>query len=626
MPAGTTIITHGLSLTSQFGSDSWVRAMGNAIAGRSPGSDVFLMYDFAAGVLKYDGGAAVPATFQAGTGSEEYIVYVSWESASSRTTPGWAESAAEGLYGTLRRYGLADANHPLHFIGHSYGTVVNSEVIQRLGYLDGLTVDQLTTLDPHDFYEVFTGSLTPTYEINVKQPDVHVWSNVTYADNYYNTAGTSSLFSPLPHGRALDGAMTQAAVNVNLSSLAGFNVSGSLPHSRVHEYYALTIDPAINLFDPSLDHSTWFAGSSTNYGYRYSRIGGTAADRAAYFAGYTQRTNPASPPDNSALDVGKDPPGRIYNGDFFNTVSGSGLLAGYTGSPQITGAPANPAALLNSAGKTLTHLPVYFPPHTKEFAFDYTVAGPPAGDALSVTFQRDDGQSFTFTDPGILNAPGSGTRTLDFSSFPNLSQLLGRMASITLTLNTTQSATSLAVDNLRIASPNVLPPAVTVNDGSAQRSRVTSLQLGFNQNVTLPVNPADAFQLRRQSDNALVALNAVVTGNVVSLTFAAGPVAAGSLADGRYTLTLRASQINGGAFDGNSDGIPGDDYVLTGTPTNGLFRLFGDSDGNGTVNSVDFLAFRLAFLGSSAPFDSDGNGTVDSGDFLQFRLRFLLSV
>src|SRR5438034_10324266 len=72
-PAGTTVITHGYSLTSQFDSQSWIRAMGNAIAARSPGPDVFLMYDFASGALSYDGGSKVPADFQAGTGSE-YIV------------------------------------------------------------------------------------------------------------------------------------------------------------------------------------------------------------------------------------------------------------------------------------------------------------------------------------------------------------------------------------------------------------------------------------------------------------------------------------------------------------------------------------------------------------------------
>ena len=53
--------------------------------------------------------------------------------------------------------------------------------------------------------------------------------------------------------------------------------------------------------------------------------------------------------------------------------------------------------------------------------------------------------------------------------------------------------------------------------------------------VTLPANPAAAFELKRQSDNMLVSLSATVAGNAVTLTFAGGPVEFGSLADGRYT-------------------------------------------------------------------------------------------
>src|SRR5262249_7575757 len=194
-PSGTTVITHGYTFpgTSQFGSDSWVRAMGNAIAARTPGPDVFLMYDFASGVLSFDGGSAVPPTFQADTGPEEYILYVNWQAASSNSTPGWAETVAEGLYGILRRYDLADGYHPLHVLGHSYGTVVNRETIQRLGYFDSLAVDQMTTLDPHDFFESFTEFISPNFESGVAMPDVHVWSNITYADNYFNTAGHSTL-------------------------------------------------------------------------------------------------------------------------------------------------------------------------------------------------------------------------------------------------------------------------------------------------------------------------------------------------------------------------------------------------------------------------------------------------
>lgn len=625
-PTGTMVITHGLSLTSQFGSDSWVRAMGNAIAARSPGPDVFLMYDFAAGEMRYDGGAKVASDFQAG--NDEYIVYVSWESASSRQTPGWAETTAEGLYGTLRRYGLADANHPLHFIGHSYGTVVNSEVIQRLGYLDGQSVDQMTTLDPHDFYEVFTGSITPNYEANIKQPDVHVWSNIRYADNYYNLSGTSTLFSPLPHGRPLDGAMDKAAINVNLSNLNGFlNVNGAMPHTRVHEYYALTIDPNINIFDPGQNTSTWFVpGPSTNYGFRYSRLGvastagGSEADRVAHWNGNTQRTSLAAPPDNSANDVGQDPPSRIYNGDFFNTMAGSGLLAGYTGSPQITGSPANPAALLNNSGKSFTHLPVYIPDHAESFAFDFGVSGPPSSDSLVITFQRDDNQSFTYTANGLLQSAGTGSLNLNAANFPALVQLQGRMASINFTLNTTQSITSLSVDNLRLNLPSIT--STQVNDGSNQRSIVTSLSVEFSALVTLPTNAADAFTVVGPNGQVPVSVDtsgSTATQTKTRLTFSGPGTLAGSLTDGNYVLTVLGNQITLGdqALNADNDGTPGGNFAFT------FHRLFGDADGNRSVTAADFNAFRLAY-GQSGPsiFDFNGDGTVSASDFNDFRMRF----
>src|SRR5262249_22649258 len=115
-------------------------------------------------------------------------------------------------------------------------------------------------------------------------------------------------------------------------------------------------------------------------------------------------------------------------------------------------------------------------------------------------------------------------------------------------------------------------------------------------------------------------------GNAVTLTFTGGPVEGGSLADGRYMLTVLAAQVNGGQFDGNGDGTAGDDYVLVGTPANGLFRLFGDSDGDGDVDTSDFAAFRAGFGGPSFTFDSDGDGDLDAVDFGAFRQRFGSSV
>jgi large repetitive protein len=43
---------------------------------------------------------------------------------------------------------------PLHLIGHSRGTVVNSEIVQRLGTWNPELDDiHMTTLDPHDFVQ-----------------------------------------------------------------------------------------------------------------------------------------------------------------------------------------------------------------------------------------------------------------------------------------------------------------------------------------------------------------------------------------------------------------------------------------------------------------------------------------
>src|SRR5262249_22235839 len=155
--------------------------------------------------------------------------------------------------------------------------------------------------------------------------------------------------------------------------------------------------------------------------------------------------------------------------------------------------------------------------------------------------------------------------------------------------------------------------SVDVNNGDAQRSRVTTIKVNLDQSVTLPANPADAFQLKRQWDNAAVALSASVAGNSVTLTFAPGvAVNSGSLADGRYTLTVVASQVSAGFFDGNNDGMAGDNYVLVGDPATApkLFRLYGDADGNGLVDGVDFGAFRSAFNTGNATFDFDGSGIV----------------
>jgi len=172
-----------------------------------------------------------------------------------------------------------------------------------------------------------------------------------------------------------------------------------------------------------------------------------------------------------------------------------------------------------------------------------------------------------------------------------------------------------------------VPPrvvGVVVNGGAGQRSRVTSVRVDFDTPVSLPAYPADAFRLRRQSDNGAVALGAAGvtdTATHVTLTFTGALSEFGSLADGRYTLTVMCAAVS------SANGAMAADFIFVGSPANGLFRVFGDADGDGDVDAADFNAFRGAFSsGASVTFDFDGDGDVDATDFGQFRQRFGSSV
>jgi hypothetical protein len=109
------------------------------------------------------------------------------------------------------------------------------------------------------------------------------------------------------------------------------------------------------------------------------------------------------------------------------------------------------------------------------------------------------------------------------------------------------------------------------------------------------------------------------------LTFSGPDIIGGSLADGGYTLTVRADQVHdrwGRELDGDGNGTAGGDRA------DGFHRLFGDSDGDGDVDGLDRDLFRSAFKTSVGDagylwyFDFDGEGDVDGRDNGQFNRRF----
>jgi hypothetical protein len=181
---------------------------------------------------------------------------------------------------------------------------------------------------------------------------------------------------------------------------------------------------------------------------------------------------------------------------------------------------------------------------------------------------------------------------------------------------------------LNTTAPSAHVTGVTVDNGAAQRSMVTTLAVTFDTTVNIA---AGAFALKRvglpnggAGDNATVGTINVSTQTVggvtvATLTFAGANVTAGSLADGNWTLTVDHTKVTTAV-----GGTPmAADYTQT-----GIKRLFGDANGDGHVDNADFFLFRSTFglstgqAGFLAAFDYDGSGTIDNADFFQFRARF----
>jgi hypothetical protein len=136
-----------------------------------------------------------------------------------------------------------------------------------------------------------------------------------------------------------------------------------------------------------------------------------------------------------------------------------------------------------------------------------------------------------------------------------------------------------------------------------------------------------AIELRRQDGSlvdARVSISLVGGKTVAVLTFAAAEFIGGSLADGSYTLTVRADRVHdrwGRELDGDGDGLAGGDRA------DGISRLFGDTDGDGDVDHADLHRMLTSFGKSSGEagflwfLDYDGDGDVGGLDMAQFNHR-----
>jgi DNA/RNA endonuclease G (NUC1) len=199
-----------------------------------------------------------------------------WRDVGTLNNAGWAESAADRTFaslvqldqilggsvgertnptqiydnrGNLIRTQGAIFNSRLHLIGEGRGTVVDTEIVQRLGtyfpaaggqvlYSNGVRVDnenrdlQVTTLDRDNG--------------GIADPRVTTWENVTYADNYYQDSG----------------ALTDADWNQKLPSLG---------NKTAFDWYLGTVN--LNAV-PGVDLEQWYQGDPIKQGWAAAVLGG----------------------------------------------------------------------------------------------------------------------------------------------------------------------------------------------------------------------------------------------------------------------------------------------------------------------------------------------------------------
>jgi hypothetical protein len=260
-------------------------------------------------------------------------------------------------------------------------------------------------------------------------------------------------------------------------------------------------------------------------------------------------------------------------------------------------------------------------PRTSSITVNYTTAN---GTAIAGTHYTTTSGVLTFT-------PGQKSKTIVVPVNPQ--SVTGASAHFFLNLTGANNATIAdAQGQATLLGPPPRIQSVVVNDGADQRSRVLDLTITFSGLVNFATSPAAAFTLTRNSGGSVQfdAMANVVGGvTVVTLSnFVGSATEFGSLADGRYTLTALAGEITmgGQSLDGNGDGTPGDNFSFG--DADGLFRMFGDWNGDRQVDGVDFGAFSSTYnltsqlAGFLAAFDVNGDGVVDGFDFSHFSGRY----
>lgn len=198
--------------------------------------------------------------------------------------------------------------------------------------------------------------------------------------------------------------------------------------------------------------------------------------------------------------------------------------------------------------------------------------------------------------------------------------LLGQPLAVRLSLTDGGGRAATDFDHVRLRAEGVTPAGpqvggVVVNDGAAQRSAVSTIRIEFDGEVEVDWDAVSLVPVGGGGPVEIWWSTRTENGRTI-LTIDFGCTPGGSLADGRYTLTVRG------------DGVRADGRTMAADFVTSVHRLYGDVTGDGAVDAADRAAFDAAFgscweSGHYAPFlDVDGDGFVWLSDREAFEANF----
>jgi subtilisin-like proprotein convertase family protein len=186
-------------------------------------------------------------------------------------------------------------------------------------------------------------------------------------------------------------------------------------------------------------------------------------------------------------------------------------------------------------------------------------------------------------------------------------------------LSTFTFTTSIPLTNRNfLVTPDSIAPTlspIVIEDGSSQRSRIRTIAVPFSERIRFTGAPAAAFTLTGPA--GVVPVNVTLNGSatVATLTFTSPVDPGNSLQDGKYSLAINAGSITDVALN-----------PFTPPAATNFHRLFGDVNGDVTVDGSELLVFGNAFASSNFAFDFDADNTIGGTDLLEFGNRFGLTL